>query len=308
MNRRSVLALVVGALALPVVLALAGAARFHAANAPSDTLMSNGIERKYLVHVPRSYDPSRQMPLVISFHGAGLWGAAQRGMSGWNAIADSAGFIVVYPDGVKRGPRVWRSTSAAVVPFDVRFVSDLLDTLQARYRIDARRVYANGISNGGGMSFVLACTLSHRIAAVGLVGPALFLPFDWCPDSTAVPAVVFHGTADNQARYRGGKSWLSRHPFEPVAPFVADWARHNQCAASPRESRVAPDVSRREYADCARGATVVLYTIEGGGHTWPGGDPDPSPEWFVGKTTQSINASRIMWDFFQAHPLQHAGR
>ena len=303
MSRRSVLLLVMGALALPLLMAGVGAARYRAANAPGHTLMSGGFEREYLLHVPASYDASRKTPLVISLHGAGLWGAAQRDISGWNAVADSAGFIVVYPDGLRRGVRVWESMDADGGTIDVQFIADLIDTLSVRYNIDPARVYANGLSNGGGMSWMLACALPSRIAAVGLVGPALFLPFDWCPDSAVVPAVLFHGTADNQARYRGGTSWVAKQPFQHIPSFMAGWARHNGCAASPREGRVAPDVVRREYVDCARRADVVLYTIEGGGHTWPGGDTRVSPEWFVGRTTRSIDASRIMWDFFRAHPL-----
>jgi polyhydroxybutyrate depolymerase len=301
MNRRAVLLLVVGALALPVVLALVGAARYRSSNAPNGRMISSGIEREYVVHVPESYDPSRKTPLVISLHGAGLWGAGQRDISGWNTVADSAGFIVAYPSGSKPGLRVWRSMSPANMQIDVRFISDLIDTLQAHYNIDPGRVFANGLSNGGGMSWALACTTSHRVAAVGLVGAALFLPFDWCPDTTAVPAVVFHGTDDRQARYRGGTSWVARDPFQPIPSFVASWARHNGCSPAPLETRVAPDVARKAYVNCAQGADVVLYTIEGGGHTWPGG-PDVIPEWFAGRTTRGIDASRVMWDFFQAHP------
>ena len=301
MTRRLVLAAVIGALALPLVLALIGATRYRASNAPNGTLVSSGILREYLVYVPKTYDSTRRTPLVISLHGAGLWGAGQRDISGWNAIADSAGFIVVYPSGAKPGVRVWRSMSPSGMQLDVRFIADLIDTLQARYNIDSTRVFANGLSNGGGMSWALACTLPRRIAAVGLVGAALFLPFDWCPDSAVVPAVVFHGTDDRQARYRGGTSWVARNPFQHIPSFVAHWARHNGCAAVPRESRLTSDVTRREYVQCARGAGVVFYTIEGGGHTWPGGPP-VIPEWFSQRTTRSINASRIMWEFFQAHP------
>lgn len=301
MSRRVVLSIVVGALALPVVLALVGAASYRASNAPNGRMVSGGIEREYLVYVPKSYDPARRTPLVISLHGAGLWGAGQRDLSGWNAVADSAGFIVVYPSGSKPGVRVWRSMSPANMQVDVRFMSDLIDTLQARYNIDPTRVFANGLSNGGGMSWALACTLSNRVAAVGLVGAALFLPFDWCPDSTAVPAIIFHGTDDRQARYRGGTSWVARDPFQPIPPFVASWAKHNGCSSTPMESRVAPDVTRRTYGNCAQGADVVFYTIEDGGHTWPGG-PDVMPAWFAGRTASSIDASRLMWDFFQAHP------
>jgi poly(3-hydroxybutyrate) depolymerase len=106
-------------------------------------------------------------------HGAGLWGASQRDISGWNELADAKGFIVVYPSGVGgKGVRVWRAEPGDDLAKDVRFISELIDTLKASYNIDSTRIYANGLSNGGGMSFALSCALSNRIAAVGMVAAA----------------------------------------------------------------------------------------------------------------------------------------
>jgi polyhydroxybutyrate depolymerase len=138
---------------------------------------------------------------------------------------------------------------------------------------------------------------------VGLVASAQLLPWSWCTDTRPVPMIAFHGTADRFAPYHGGTSWVipegSRLPDIPT--WTANWARRNRCDAKAAESRVAPDVSRREYTGCAGDATVALYTIHQGGHTWPGGGP--LPEWFAGRTSTGINASRQAWAFFQAHPL-----
>jgi polyhydroxybutyrate depolymerase len=179
----------------------------------------------------------------------------------------------------------------------------LIDTLKATYNVDSTRIYANGLSNGGGMAFVLSCTLSDRIAAVGMVGAAQLLPFGWCTDRRPVPMINFHGTADWAAPYHGGTSWVAPDPFPDVQAWTKRWARRNRCALNPIDSAVAADVIRRAYTSCAGDAAVVLYTIRGGGHTWPGGGP--LPEWFVGPTSQSIDASSLMWAFFQAHPLRH---
>jgi len=200
------------------------------------------------------------------------------------------------------GPRVWHEGSEAGPSRDVRFISELIDTLEARYNIDPRMIYANGLSNGGGMSFALSCTLSDRIAAVGMVGAALLVPFNWCTDQRPVPVIAFHGTADRAAPYKGGFSWVAAQRFQGVRAFTARWARRNRCGTKPVDSVVATDVTRREYTRCADDAAVVLYTIHGGGHTWPGGQP--LPQWFVGRTTTSIDASRLMWAFFRAHPLR----
>src|SRR5256712_9957352 len=294
---------VLAVLGLPVLLVRAEAVSFRVPNRRNGTLMSSGRKREYVLYVPRSYDPAKPTALVISLHGAGLWGAAQRETSQWDRVADEYGFIVVYPSGEGGGgPRVWHEGGGAEPSRDVRFISELIDTLEVRYNIDPRMIYANGLSNGGGMSFALSCTLSDRIAAVGMVGAALLLPFSWCTDQRPVPMIAFHGTADAAAPYKGGFSWVAPQRFQGVRAFTASWARSNQCGTNPVDSVVASDVTRLEYTKCADDAAVVLYTIKGGGHTWPGGQP--LPEWFVGRTSNSIDASSLMWAFFRAHRLR----
>jgi polyhydroxybutyrate depolymerase len=289
---------------LPAVLALAEAAGFYGHNRHNGSLMSSGRTREFVLHVPTSYDAGRPAPLVISLHGGSLWGAAQRDISSWDRVADEQGIIVVYPSGIGgRGPRAWRAGEAGEQSVDVRFISDLIDTLSARYRIDPARMYADGMSNGGGMAFALACGLSTRVAAVGLVAPAVFLRWNGCAGRRPVPMIVFHGTADRFIPYEGGKSFVAPDVLFPSIPeFVATWARRNGCAAAPVDSVLGDEVTRRAFGRCASQADVALYTIRGGGHTWPGGPP--LAEWFVGRTSTTINATRLMWDFFREHPLQ----
>src|SRR5438309_5586352 len=257
---------VLALLSLPVLLVLIEAVSFRVAHRPIGPFLSSGRKREYLLYVPRSYGRSKPAALVISLHGAGLWGAAQKETSQWNRVADEYGFIVVYPSGEGGGgPRVWHEGGEAGPSRDVGFISDLIDTLEARYNIDPGMIYANGLSNGGGMSFVLSCMLSDRIAAVGMVGAALLLPFSWCTDQRPVPMIAFHGTADAAAPYKGGFSWVATQRFQGVRAFTASWARRNRCATSPVDSVVATDVTRLEYTKCADNAAVVLYTIKGGG-------------------------------------------
>jgi polyhydroxybutyrate depolymerase len=287
---------------LPVVMVPIEAVSFYSANRDSGSFVSSGEKRDYLLYVPKSYDSTRPTALVISMHGAGLWGAAQKETSQWNDLADKQRFIVVYPSGVGgKGVRVWRAEPGSGLTKDVRFISELIDTLRMSYNIDSNRIYANGLSNGGGMSFVLSCTLSDRIAAVGMVAAAQTLPWTWCKDDRAVPMIAFHGTADPEIPYNGGASWIAPRPFPSTPRWAENWARRNRCEAKPVESNVAADVTRRTYTNCADDAAVVLYTVHGGGHTWPGGKP--LPEWFVGRTARSIDATSLMWAFFREHPL-----
>jgi polyhydroxybutyrate depolymerase len=289
-------------ISLPALLALKEAVSFHLRNQNNGSIVSSGERRQYLLFVPRSYNRARPAPLVISMHGAAGWPAQQMDMSEWNELAEREGFIVVYPSGVDAaGPRVWRVERGDGLQRDIRFISELIDKLESDYNIDPARIYANGLSNGGGMTFVLSCTLSDRIAAAGLVAAAQTLPWSWCTDRRPVPMIAFHGTADPMVPYNGGTSWITPDSFPGVSNWARNWARRNRCAPTPTESAVAADVTRREYTHCADDASVVLYTIRGGGHSWPGGKP--MPEWFVGSTSRSINATSQMWAFFRAHRL-----
>jgi polyhydroxybutyrate depolymerase len=304
-GQKAVLAAILVLISLPALLALTEAVSFYATNRSNGTIVSAGIEREYLLYVPRSYDPAKPTPLVISLHGGAMWPAAQMEIDRWNRVAEEHGFLLVYPSGVSgRGPRSWRSGAERGPMRDVPYISELIDTLRASYNIDSTRVYANGLSNGGGMAFKLACTLSDRIAAVGMVGTAIFLPWSGCTDQRPVPMILFHGTADRAALYEGGTSWVAPNLFPSIPGWTTRYAVRNRCEPTPVKWKIAPDVTRIEYPRCAENASVVLYRIEDGGHTWPGGKP--LPEWFVGRTSSSIDATAEMWNFFREHPLGQA--
>jgi polyhydroxybutyrate depolymerase len=303
--RKLLLRAVLVVVGVPVVLVLVAVSWIAVLDRGNGTIVSSGQKREYLLHVPPSYDRARPTPLVISMHGAAGWPAQQMNMSRWNMLADEQGFIVVYPSG-NDFPKIWHVEQGDNLAKDVRFISDLIDTLEAGYNIDRRRTYANGISNGGGMSFVLSCRLSSRIAAVGLVAAAQTLPASWCTDPTPVPMVAFHGASDPIVPYNGGPLGDPFNPahvvFPAVRDWVASWARRNRCAADAVVSEVASGISRLEYGPCDDDAAVVLYTIQEGGHTWPGGEP--LPEWWAGKTSRAIDATRVTWTFFRDHPLR----
>lgn len=289
-------------ISLPMLLAAVEAVAYFRDNRNNGSLVSSGQEREYILYVPKSYDPATPAPLVISMHGGSVWPAVQRDMSRWNTIADAHGVIVAYPMGRGVFPAWQMRIREPGQPRDVRFIADLIDTIAAAYPIDPKRIYADGLSNGAGMAFVLSCALADRIAAVGMVSSALLIPFESCANDHPVPLIAFHGTHDPVAPYDGGTSWVAPNTFPSVSSFVDAWSRRNRCAPNPVESEVAADVSRRSYHSCAEQSDVVLYTIKGGGHTWPGGGP--MPEWFAGPTSHSVNATEEMWAFFRDHPLR----
>ncbi len=273
----------------------------------SDGLISDGVKRKYLLYVPTSYDPTKPTPLVISLHGFKDYPARQMRKSGWNVLAEQEGFIVVYPLG-SNVPPAWQlynyKDPAANPTVDIRFISHLIDHLEQKYDIDPARIYANGLSNGGGMSQALACVLSERIAAIGSVVGAYFYPLDTCQPTRPVPMIAFHGTADKLVSYTGGPSERFDYPFPSIPEFMEKLAHRNGCTTTPMEQMINSKVRSTSYSGGAGGADVVLYTIAGGEHAWPVGNR--LPRWLAGNASVDINATRVMWEFFKTHPFNKA--
>lgn len=256
---------------------------------------SGGLERTYILHVPASYDGSAPSPLVLNFHGFTSNATQQAAYSTLPAKADEAGFIVVTPQGTG-APAFW-SLSRTSEPDDVRFTADLLDALEAELCIDSARIFSTGMSNGAAFSYLLACELPDRIAAIGPVAAHLF-PSD-CT-GRPVPIRAFHGTEDPIVPFAGGELGLGlseRFGTVPsVQETVASWAGRYGCAAEPVASQVTANVRLQQYESCE--APVELYIVDGGGHTWP----DAADVAILGETTHEINAADLIWEFFTAHP------
>lgn len=270
-------------------------------------LKSGGRERSYLVHVPKGLDPKAPAPLVVVYHGAAMTGRVMRAYTGLDAYADEHRFVVAYPDGTGL-IQTWNAgglpAMAAGKVDDVAFTRDMLDDLKAVAAIDPKRVYAAGFSNGGMMAYRLAHELSDRFAAICAVGGTM--TFDDPAPKRPVSVVHFHGTEDLLVRYTGnGGDGKSGPLLKSVDATARAWAKANGCPPDPAgadEPDVDPAdgcrVKRRTYGPGTDGAEVVVYTVEGGGHTWPG---RPSLGGFVGRTTKDVQANARMWEIFRKH-------
>jgi polyhydroxybutyrate depolymerase len=229
-------------------------------------------------------------------------------MSGWESIADRKNFLVIYPHG-SSFPLRWNTSPGFKIEQidDVQFILDLLDDLGEIVSVDEDRIYVSGFSNGAAMTDLVACSLADRIAAVGLVqGKGENAPQD-CTPTRPVPVIAFFGTEDPLASTEY-PLWffqlmnLSPDPAYregvPISEWLEGWVTRNGCNPNPQTLPAIGDARGTSYMACADHAEVVIYHIEGGGHTWPGGSNLP----FFGKSSTSVEASELMWDFFQHHP------
>lgn len=250
-------------------------------------VVSGGLLRRFVVVVPASA-PS-PAPLVIVFHGFMGNPAEVEEDTGMSEVAEAGGFVVVYPEGEGR-PRSWRSDPRRGDP-DVVFSRDLVALLDQVVGVDEARIYAAGMSNGGGMAARLACDAADLVAAVGGVAGAYFAGN--CAPTRPVAVIAFHGGADPIVPYDGWGPFLPR-----IEEWASGWAARNRCTSEPSVEQVASDVSVLAWGECAAGADVALYTVADGRHGWPGSERAAAAL----RSTDSLDASQLIWDFFLAHP------
>jgi polyhydroxybutyrate depolymerase len=280
--------------------------------APGDhtrTVQHAGRTRSYIVHVPPKY-AGQPTPVVLVFHGALMDAAMTAGFTGLSEKADREGFLAVYPNGTGwLNMLTWNGGDCCGYAMqykvdDVGFTRALLDDLAQVAAVDAKRVYATGMSNGAILCYRLASELSDRIAAIAPVSGPMGTPT--CNPQRPVPVMHFHGTADTFAPFRGGKGpeSITQTDFISVEHTIQAWVRADGCpempvvADMPKKVDDGTRVERKTYGPGKDGSEVVLFVIHGGGHTWPGRDTVR----FLGATTHNINANDLMWEFFVRHP------
>ena len=264
------------------------------------TLQVNGQSRRYYLYLPATWHRGRPAPLVLVFHGGGGRASGIAPHTGFSRLADREGFVVAYPQGLNGRWNDGRGYAAT--HDDVGFVRALLDTLEHELGIDPRRVYATGISNGAMFTYRLACDLPGRFAAVAPVAGAMPAALaTGCAHTQPVSVIAFQGTADPLMPSAGGGVARRRGQVLPAERSIAFWGTVAGCTGEPSVTDE-PDLITDEtvvrltaYGGCREGRTVELYTIRGGGHTWPGG---PAAGARVGRVSREIDATELIWKFF----------
>lgn len=289
-----------------------------------DSVVVDGVARSFMVHLPTGYNGTRQLPVVMAFHGLGMNSTMMFGLTGFTGLADRKNFIVVFPNSA--GGRF--QDGLAQGPDDVAFVRAMLDKLQRGLSIDSKRIYACGISNGGYFTQLLALAMPNRIAACGVVASTLTAGAQASASGgRAVPIVFFEGVDDPLLPWGDGRSkelgklgealgisalgsidspLAKMGGLATVPETIEFWTNNNHAPSSAQVTalpdRAPGDGTRVEMHSYGSGANqVLLYRIIGGGHTWPGSINIKAISGISGNISQDIDATELLWEFFSRH-------
>ncbi len=271
----------------------------------TETITVDGIPRNYQLNVPPSYDPTQPTPVVMTFHGRGSNSGQQLLVTGFGGASDENGFILIAPDAI--GGQWDLPSGSTTTTSDTDFVAEVLTEVREDLCTDITRTYASGFSLGSAFTLLLACAPTQTFAAFGGAG-ASFYQSD-CDNSPPAPIIYFHGTKDPVVPFKGGSvaGSPSNDPTSTVTPAtdnMAGWAAHNECTTGPTKKTFG-QTTRLLWSDCANSADVDFYRTSGGGHTWPGSSETIAAflESSLGTTTQDVDATELMWEFFSQYQL-----
>ena len=275
----------------------------------SSSITVDGRTRTYIINLPPNYYEAADFSLVIGLHGGGGSGEQFETSSTLTDKANISKFIVVYPDGVQGSgllkARTWNAGGCCDDAVDnnindVKFISELIDKLLSEYKINPKKVYATGHSNGGMLSYRLACELSNKIAAIAPNASTMVVTQP-CNPGRPVPILHMHSVLDQNVPYKGGVgSGVSRHYNPPIDSVMNVWQLKNQCLQPAKAIVDNYNYKLTSWFDCTNNVSVHYYLTKDGGHSWPGGAPGSA----IGDPPSTvINANDLLWQFFQEHQL-----
>jgi polyhydroxybutyrate depolymerase len=286
-----------------------------------ESIIYEGTERTYILHLPAGKDQTKVYPLVIALHGGGGDGKGMQKLTLgiFDSLADKDGFLVLYPDGIEKhwndgrsGDETGYGTGGNKID-DIGFLSELIDKMIKERSVDQTKVYITGMSNGAMMTYRCGCELSNKIAAIAPVAGNIPEKLSHsCKPVRPISVLVINSMADPLMPYKGG---------EVTGPFgmkklgkvlsanesIAFWVKFDGCNDIPLLSDL-PDkdpadgtrIKVASYTGGRNNSELILYSVEGGGHSWPGGYPYLG-EWIIGRTSRDMDACEQIWEFFKRH-------
>jgi polyhydroxybutyrate depolymerase len=254
-------------------------------------------KRTYLLHVPPGYDGTTRTPVVVLFHGLGGNSAAVAESTRLIKLSDRAGFILVVPQGLGATTHWDFRSPPTAKQSDLGFANRLVTSIKSSACVDPHRVYAAGFSNGSALALALACEGSTSFAAYAAVAAPYFDAS--CNSAPPASIIYFHGTADKVVPFDGGNTAVG--PLPGVITTLQSWASHDACPPRGSKTTVSTHVRHFAWTGCRKGSGVDVYEVIHGGHAWPG-QAGGSPGRVQGVQTQEVNASELIWRFFEAHP------
>lgn len=282
--------------------------------APAQTIDAkisvNDTLRSYHLYIPYDIDSNKSYPVVIALHGGGGIGAKMSRFTHFNDLADKEKFIVCYPDGYDRGWNDHRQGSKLPSRADdVKFISVLIDELVKTYKVDPKRIFVTGISNGAIMCLFLAQELSDKIRGIAAVCgsiPENYASTYHIPNPLSV--MVINGTDDPMVRYDGGPvlfEYSDRGSVIPTDSTIQKILHQLPCYGQPDVYEF-PDINEKDnshavkytFKTCRNKTEVVFIKVIGGGHTWPGG-LQYDPKLIIGNVCRDFDASAEIWNFFK---------
>jgi polyhydroxybutyrate depolymerase len=274
------------------------------------SLNVDGNDRSMIIYLPSGYNKAGKIPMILSIHGGGGTPLSMVDLANFRIIAEREKFAIVYPAGIQNNWNDGRPTTPNQLGInDVNFFSSICDYMIANFSVDAGRIYATGISNGGFMSSRLACELSNKIAAIASVAASMeattIAPN--CKPSRSVPVLYIQGTLDPLVPFLGGVGTAGAGgTILSHAQVIDKWMTLNTCGTIPAITDI-PDtagdgttIRQRVFVNAANGVEVVSYVVNNGGHTWPLGK-EYLPESIIGKTSKNLNACEAIWTFFKKY-------
>lgn len=286
----------------------------------------DGRSHSYRLYIPATL-AAVPAPLLVSLHGGASNALLHNTLTRLPAQAEASGFVLLSPNGYTDNPDsvlyTWNAgaccdPAAADNVDQLKVLRAMLDDAATRVAVDTRRVYAAGYSNGGMMAYRLACQMSDRIAAIGVVAGEMMdkdlsfglerTVFD-CDPPRPVPVIHLHGLSDTCARFEGGVGTGAqpRPPRSAVPDNIAFWRTHNGCTTGPTQTYQQGDARCETHGGCSNGADVRLCTVDSAGHVWPGAPASTYPAELQascgGAQTTNLDANTQLWSFFAAHPM-----